>query len=298
MLLRSLRAQRRRTWFLAAVTAATALAAAAACGIDAVATKDFPGPPDASETGTVVLPPKPDGDVPDGGRVDADADADARLGCLSDAGPLMVALPDSGTCIDITEVSNEQYDQFLAATGGKPDAGAIGKPLPASCAAVGSLQREPVNQDAGPKLHPVARISWCSAFAYCAWAGKRLCGKVATDRDASTGEWYGACSSAPAANLYPYGMAYVAGRCNDNNVSGGPVAVGSFAGCTTTGSGVRDLSGNVEEWIDSCDLGGNCAAAGSFYNNAPPDSTCHKSFDYPVALTDPAIGFRCCADQK
>ena len=290
MLLRSLRARRRRTRFLVAITAATALAAAAACGIDAVATKEFPDPPDASEGGPVVLPPKPDGEVQDGGA-DADASTDAPLGCPTGHGGMVVV--DAGGlffCIDATEVRNDEYDKFLKATdGGKVDSG-FDAGVPSSCAfnttyaRVGATPGDPADL-------PAAGMDWCDAYAFCHWAGKRLCGKQIAN-DASTGEWYAACSKGGTQPV-PYGAAYEAGACNDN--SGSPSAVGSRASCQGSTSGLYDMNGNLSELVDNCTATG-CTTMGGYFGW--PGSVCVTDFEYPRPQTDPTIGFRCCADLR
>lgn len=287
MLLRSLRARRRRTQLLVTVTATLTLAAAAACGIDAVATKEFPEGPDASETGVVVLPPKPDGEVDDGG-VDALPDVDAAKSCPTGHGAMVVV--DAGGlffCIDATEVTNAEYDKFVTATdGGSVDSGKLDGDAPPSCA----FNMTYVPGVVGAANFPVVSVDWCDAEGYCRWAGKRLCGKQ-VNHDASTGEWYAACSIGGKLPV-PYGPAYAANKCNDTG--GGPNAVASHPGCVGGVPGLFDMNSNVSELIDDC-TGTNCVQRGGDY--AGPGS-CLATADYPISGPAGSIGFRCCGDQR
>ncbi len=289
MLLRSLRARRRRTQLLVTVMATLTLAAMAACGIDAVATKEFPEPPDASETGPVVLPPKPDGAIEDGG---VDAVADAPLGCPATHGAMV--LVDAGGlffCIDSTEVRNDAYDEFLKGTdGGNPaalDGGAAD-----GCAGNTTFARAGAVPDAASL--PVAQIDWCDAHAFCAWAGKRMCGKQVAN-DASTGEWFAACTNG-GTKTFPYGNDYDASACNDNNSSATkPVGTPTCQGGV---NGLFDMNGNVTELVDNC-TGAFCSGMGGyFFAPAVPASGCATAKDYAKSDTDPGIGFRCCADPR
>src|SRR5262249_40663852 len=113
----------------------------------------------------------------------------------------------------------------------------------------------------GPADRPVHAVDWCDAFAYCAWAGKRLCGRIAggsvdptfgTDL-ASESEWYNACSRG-GQHAYPYGDTYDPRACNglEYGAGTGPqLPVGSLSSCTGGFAGLFDMSGNVSEWEDS-----------------------------------------------
>src|SRR6185436_17630077 len=71
-------------------------------------------------------------------------------------------------CIDPTEVTEGAYAQFVTAKSGQTlDAGA---PCPAVTVGPRNV--------ADPDL-PVTMVSMCEARAYCAWAGKSLCGATA-----------------------------------------------------------------------------------------------------------------------
>lgn len=80
----------------------------------------------------------------------------------------MVAYP--GFEIGSREVSNGEYQQFLAA---QQDP-AI---QPGECAWNDDFT--PTQWPVASATLPVVNIDWCDARAYCAWAGKRLCGAIA-----------------------------------------------------------------------------------------------------------------------
>lgn len=220
-------------------------------------------------------------------------------GCPSRGGP-MIAVPvgDGGYCIDSTEVTRGAYQEFLSAA---PD---VGKQIP-ECAwnttflPGGSLQ--------GNDL-PVTYVNWCDAYAFCAWAGKRLCGRIGggplpLDQGTSTAlsQWYRACSKNATLN-YPYGNSFMDQACNVASDGGGGIApVKSYPKCVGGYDGLFDMVGNVEEWQDSC--GGDGGATEYCRDQAgtygyPADRTAARC---DLLDTDqrnyqgPDVGIRCCA---
>ena len=195
-------------------------------------------------------------------------------------------------CIDRTEVTIADYSAFFLATGGD------GGVLPAGC--TNPVTTAPAIK---PGSFPRGDVSWCAAWAYCKWAGKRLCGKVGggtltrgTSGDSILAEWYRACSNG-GFTKYPYGDNYVPGRCNDNaSDAGGFAPVGSFPACATE-AGVLDLVGNINEWVDACDdpaaSPSQCTIIGGAAGFAKPDCTPDQS--QPRDYTTSDVGFRCCA---
>lgn len=211
-------------------------------------------------------------------------------------GPALVEISaPNGTkyCIDSTEVTFGQYDEFLAA--GVPIAGQPeycvnnpyeyenGAPPPYKCT------------DHSPNL-PVGCVDRCDGVAYCKWAGKRLCGRIgggqaaiadATNPDVS--QWFNACSGG-GTRTYAYGDVEIA-ECNVTDV---PVPVGSLTQCQGSVPGVFDLSSNAVEWEDACDKG-ICLL------RTYPNGGVHSSCAYITQLGGssghaPALGFRCCHD--
>ncbi len=217
----------------------------------------------------------------DGGAGDA-------FTCPDEAGPTMVNL---GTfCIDSTEVTQFQYKEFLSSS---PDSGTQA-PL---CSWNTSFDLG-VSIDA-PNF-PVI-VNWCSAYAYCQWAGKHLCGSTKGGPADSlygslTNASYFACSGG-GKHVHPYGDVYSPTACNGAEAEAGAAQpVGSFPGCEGGFPGLFDLEGNVAEWIDSCtgDSGQDdgCLLANTSYQDVTMacDTSVRYARNYPYA-----VGFRCCS---
>ena len=247
---------------------------------------DAAAPPDA------FLPPVGDGSIGDASVLDG-----STLSCPTKGGAMVPSSLDGGSfCIDATEVTNAAYDAFLATSDGGYDAGALAADaaVPSRCAAASTTIRYP-SQDAGSAQQPTALVDWCDAWLYCRWTGKRLCGKGATDRDASTGEWYAACSG-DGSRSYPYGAAFIPDTCVDST-SSTTAAVGSHPACVGSAPSLEDMSGNVAEWVDSCS-GTSCATAGGGYGaGGSADFACAASKDILSNSQLGTVGFRCCADR-
>jgi sulfatase modifying factor 1 len=250
---------------------------------------------DAGHGGASDGPPS-DGDGDQG----ANDDAVASNGCpVTQAGPTMAPVGGAGFCIDTTEVTNAQYAAFLA--------GAHASKPPAVCNVGKTYQ--PTNgwpYAAGADELPVVWIDWCDAYAYCQWAGKRLCGHIgggsnpqSAVTDPTQSQWYRACS-ADGARAYPYGAAYQAGACYGAQGPGAQLmAVATHSGCVGGYPGIFDMSGSVWEWEDSCsaETGGNdyCQIRGG---SLLQDSTGLGCQVGTVGVRSSATGdrgFRCCA---
>ena len=231
------------------------------------------------------------------------------------AGPPMVRVPAAdGTsyCIDATEVTQGQYDVFRRAS---EQPGVPGTEHPA-CAGKNLSYVPPVGTDesscsVNPAFYspeqtpdvPVSCVDWCDAYAYCAWAGKRLCGGE---------QWTNACT-AGGTTTYATGDHYEDGTCLDGRAveQAGTLdallqPVGSAPGChaaTAPFDQVRDLGGSRAEWQDTCEGDGpndRCAVRGAALDRANGGmSTCGQS--YLAARSagsgrSPEVGFRCCLD--
>jgi formylglycine-generating enzyme required for sulfatase activity len=130
--------------------------------------------------------------------------------------------------MDRTEVSNNEYAQFVAATN---------HPAPAHW-----VNNKPVF---GQEQWPVVNVSYDDAVAFAAWRSKR---DAVTYRLPTEEEWEYAARNGQRADLYPWGSDWVAGLAVLKEAT--PAAVGSRPGGANQW-GVTDLIGNVWEWTSS-----------------------------------------------
>jgi sulfatase modifying factor 1 len=243
------------------------------------------------------------------------SDAAPSLRCAaSKPGPTLALAPAASGpfCIDSTEVTQAQYNEFLNTPGG---IGAVVEGQTAFCRSKNpnflpqgdaACNFDPLDSMTGNL--PVTCVDYCDAFAYCQWAGKHLCGPLESQKqkDCASGgtlqasEWYAACSH-DGENAYPYGPTFVAGTCNDSSRATAPSA--SLASCKGGYEGIFDMSGNVWEWENNC---GSCTepdadvvqcrVRGGSVGTAD-DLSCLGTEELnrrPVMAALPNVGFRCC----
>lgn len=243
---------------------------------------------------------------------DADlASPDGSERCPRGRGPDMSLVP-GGFCIDNTEVTKAQYDAFLGAAVPVDTSGRCAyKTTHDLIAYVNVATTDPGQAAAG--------MDWCDARDFCAWAGKRLCGRIGggslayTEHAIAGAQWYAACSR-NAGLLHPYGSAgddaAKPGYCHlddANNATGRQSVVGTFPQCKLVGAPVFDLLGNLQEYIDACEVGASdpasdrCKTMGGLWYFASSYSDCE--FWDPAGgggvmrgAREKHIGFRCCAD--
>ena len=127
--------------------------------------------------------------------------------------------------MDQFEVTNEQFEKFVAETGYVTDAEKAGDTSWRYWAQ-------------GKPTHPVVKVSWNDAKAFCEWAQKRL---------PTEPEWEKAARGTDG-RTYPWGNNWDANKANTKEAG--------YRGTTTVGSfpdggspyGVMDMAGNVAEW--------------------------------------------------
>lgn len=201
--------------------------------------------------------------VPDGAE-DADSEPDAE--------PLWIALPGGRFRMgadDISQheqpvhevrvpafeiardpVTNTQYAAFIAATGHRPAEHWEGGTVPE-----------------GKTQHPVVGVSWDDANAYCTWLSEHQPADPQV-RLPTEAEWELAARGEIGRD-YPWGSeAPDTTRCNFGRQVGDTTPVGSYPEGATS-DGVRDLAGNVWEWVAD--------AWADSYQGAPTDGSARQS---------------------
>ena len=262
---------------------------------------------------TTTSSPTPAMDSGHGGATTV-MDAAVAPSCPGTAGPKMVAVtaPSGASyCIDSTEVTAGDYAAFLASNP------ALSLAPKGVCAFKKSFVPDGVFPPAAGTEVPVSSVDWCDAAAYCAYAGKRLCGKVGggpnnyADFAKPSSEWFYACS-AGGTSTYPYGAAFDPSACVGVDFDGtsgfqptsdAPHPVGSASRChgkTQPFSSVYDLTGNVAEWEDSCDSTSGsadyCHLRGDSYREGNQQTmSCAYAPRMTRSYRGGYIGFRCCS---
>jgi formylglycine-generating enzyme required for sulfatase activity len=169
--------------------------------------------------------------------------------------------------IDQFQVTNADYERFIAATGAPP----------------------PMVWPAEAK-HPVRGVSWEQASAYCAWVNKRLVNEA---------EWEAAGRGpGPEPQLHPWG---------DDPTDGGNVLQLPNDNTYEVGSEffnvspfqVYDMVGNVWEWVG--EPYGNISPGIKILRGGRYSNPVDLAYRLPVAPDDTSYiryaGFRCAANQ-
>ena len=128
--------------------------------------------------------------------------------------------------IDQFEVSNQDFAVFVQATGYKTYA---------------ESERSSstwLKYAEGKDNHPVVKVTWNDAVAYCEWAGKRLPSEAEWEKAAKGTEGY----------AYPWGNEFDVQKTNGKDRAiRSTTAVGSFPDGASP-YGAMDMAGNVWEW--------------------------------------------------
>lgn len=209
-------------------------------------------------------------------------------GCPAAGGAPLVRVGD--VCIDAHEATRGEVLAVLA-TKPKPPAGPCATATVVAPLATGEADS-----------FPARGVTFCTAAAYCAGVGKRLC-RVTGPVD----EWTTACTGNEAGRVYTYGNTYdpkvcVADQYHANtsckdDASCKPVDALAPTKCDD-GFGVVHLSGNVQEWVDVC-ADGFCELRGGSFEDYGSDTACAPLPNAPrtggIGDVIVSAGVRCCA---
>jgi formylglycine-generating enzyme required for sulfatase activity len=213
---------------------------------------------------------------------------------------VQVSTARGGYCIDATEVTNAQYTQLIAS-------GFTLASPPAGCEqSTGTTPLDNWPPPPGYDQFPVVQVTWCQAYAYCAWAGKRLCGQIGGGAlpeingavDPSASQWIYACSDGGSLQ-YPYGNTFDQNACGGQAAQSTIAEVGTHPGCVGGLPGIDDMSGNVWEWTDTCasdQAGAFCHAVGGAFDSTATELQCTSERNWTRTSGAGNIGFRCCLD--
>lgn len=156
---------------------------------------------------------------------------------------------------------------------------------------------------AGQADHPVVGVCWYEASAYAAWVGKRLPTAAEWQKAAGWPEPLGG----GACNRYPWGDLFVPTRANLGAVADGSTAPVDAFPQGDTPNGLRQLAGNVWEWLADrletiphepgeafeCWRPLRRIAGGAYDTYLAAEAACHFVTGQPELDRRPNIGFRC-----
>jgi formylglycine-generating enzyme required for sulfatase activity len=190
-----------------------------------------------------------------------------------------------GFAIDVYEVTNAEYRQFIEAQGYQTQA----YWSESGWNWVQSRERQQPsywdNEQLNQPEQPVVGVTWYEADAYCRWAGKIL----PTDE-----HWLQACQGSDN-RRYPWGDSPLTTTEPEDGKNIGQVMTATVGSMPQTQSpyGVHDLAGSVLEWTATQrDAGGFMLRGGS----GPSTSShvgCNVSHNLLPGLAANFIGFRC-----
>ena len=187
--------------------------------------------------------------------------------------------------MDEHEVTNAQYQRFVAAVGHHAPEHWMGNQFPA-----------------GRGRHPVTGVSWSDAVTYATWAGKRL---------PTEAEWEKAAAGVKG-NTYPWGMKWDP---NALNLEPGAMAPAGSHERGKSPYGCHDMAGSAWEWTAGAyaPYPGNTGSAprsgkervarggailGKGEDRARGTARCAMRLPLPPETKHAAVGFRCAKDAQ
>jgi formylglycine-generating enzyme required for sulfatase activity len=184
--------------------------------------------------------------------------------------------------ISETEVTNQQYHEFIVATRHAAPPGWVGNNFPV-----------------GTAMQPVTNVSWHDANDFCAWYGAKI---GATVRLPTEAEWMRA-GQGDEHLMYPWGQTWQDNVAASKQTGGKIFPVKSFPAGRSP-YGVYDLAGNVWEWTNDVELDAEGAPKtdekgqtrriikGGSADEEPRTLSLAVRKAVPPTVTDPMLGFR------
>lgn len=222
-------------------------------------------------------------------RTPAPADTMAPIPTIPTPGAEAPPVVTPTIAIDIYEVTNEQYKQFIDAKGYETQTywteegwGWVQS----------SNRRQPSywdHDELNQPDQPVVGVTWYEADAYCRWSGKTL---------PTEEQWENACGGTDK-RTYPWGNEPLtpeepAEKAASPETQPLP-AVGS-APHTQSPDGVHDLAGSVLEWTSTVRADGGVVLRGGSGPSTSPRVGCYVSHTLLPGMSANFIGFRCQAE--
>ena len=156
--------------------------------------------------------------------------------------------------------------------------------------------------------HPVVGICWYEANAYASWVGKRL---PSTEEWQRAGTWPKGNGGNASELRYPWGNAFDPSKANTWASRRGCLAAVDAFDAGNTPNGIRQLIGNVWEWVDaqfcpSAEEGVSVLLddtmaeirGGAFDTYFHSQATCQFRTGQPLLFRGPNVGFRCCISES
>ncbi|TES90844.1 MAG: hypothetical protein E3J88_03520 [Anaerolineales bacterium] len=172
--------------------------------------------------------------------------------------------------IDQTEVTNQQYAEFLNDLGNQTEGGSSWLDAGSKYVRIHQTEGE-WTADSEYSDHPVVEVSWYGASAYCDWAGRKL---------PTEAMWEKAARGADG-RTYPWGEGIDCSLAQYGDCGGGTVPVGSYPDGASP-YGALDITGNVQEWVaDLYDI--------NYYSNSPFENPQGPSIGYYVVPLKPPL---------
>jgi formylglycine-generating enzyme required for sulfatase activity len=187
--------------------------------------------------------------------------------------------------IDKFEVTNANFAAFVEATGYQTDMEKVGK----------KYWRDSFGD--GKENHPVVRVTWNDATAYCEWLKKRL---------PTEAEWEKAARGTEALR-FPWGNDWDPSKANVKDTGLRSTAVVGSFGAGASPYGLEDMVGNVWEWTGDwyqaypgntagdAYYGQRCRVTrgGGWFDGEPQATAFNRNCGVPDVTANDDLGFRC-----